>query len=88
MYFREGLFYKHNADGFAWMTYLSPLEKHTWIVIGITYLVCGVFLWITARFGKVIEEDYDFNLPLSMMIMIHGMTNQGAPYEPKKASTR
>ncbi len=70
------------------MTYLSPFEKYTWILIGITIVVCGFLHFITASFGKVIEEDYEFDFSLSLMIMIHGMFNQGAPYEPKKASTR
>ncbi len=85
---RTGLFYEAKTNNFAWMTYISPFEKYTWMLVGITIVVCGFFLFVTARFGKSIEEDHDFDILLSLMIMIHGMFNQGAPYEPKKMSTR
>ncbi len=82
------MFYKEETNNFAWMTYINPFEKYTWLLIGITIVVCGVFLFVTTRFGDGIEEDYDFDFLLSLMIMIHGMLNQGAPYEPKKLSAR
>ena len=88
MHGRTGLLYKEESKAFTWVTYLNPFEKYTWIMIGISSVVCGIFYFITAQFGKIIDEDDEFDLPLSFMIIIHSMFNQGAPYEPKKASTR
>ena len=75
-----------NAETF--LTFIAPLHPHMWLCIFFTLVVCTLIYALTAKFGRYLKEDHNFDLSLSAMVVIHGIISQGAPYEPQKMSTR
>ena len=42
------------AEMFNWMTFISPLKFHSWLVVGITIVVCSVALALS---GHLVEGE-------------------------------
>ncbi len=70
------------------LTYVIPFTGVLYILIVATIFVTTAGLFITTYFGRDIREDYHFTFGLDAMITLHGLLNQGAPYEPQKISSR
>ena len=53
------------AEMFNWMTFISPLKFRSWLVVGITIVVCGVVLALSGHLveGEIAKNFLDTFLP-------------------------
>ncbi len=77
-----------SGDGNSWDTFVKPFEDLSWLSCILTYFVIAWILTLTYHYGQIVEEDYAYDIKLSSMISVHVMFLQGAPYEPRKCSSR
>ena len=90
-HFRSRLYFKSSGGGLIlnWLTYTKPFSIGIWILTAGGMLTGYCLFVLSAKKGKVIEEEHEFgNYCLSLMIVIYGLVNQGSPHEPVKMSSR
>ena len=49
---RQVILIVHPAEMQNWMTFISPLKYQSWVVVGMTIMVCGIALTIS---GHILE---------------------------------
>ena len=68
--------------------YESPFRQGTWIGCAVAIVLCGLAYYYSTKYGKIVEDEYDFDLQLVIMTMMHGALSQSINEVPKKSSTR
>ncbi len=76
------------GGGDGWTTFINPFENAMWLCVALTYILVASLLAMTYHFGQYLIEDHQFDLRLSSLVSVHSLFMQGAPYEPKKMSSR
>ena len=51
---RQVILIVHPAEMQNWMTFIAPLKLQSWVVVGMTIVVCGIALTIS---GHIFEGD-------------------------------
>ncbi len=81
------MYYKHVSNKprkLNWKTYTNPFEGSIWVLSTISMLCSYAVLFVMAKF-----DDNKFkDSVLSGVILVHGCSNQGTPYEPRAISSR